>query len=256
MTDTRPDRNRLHSLDLTDYLDELNHLVGDPDVDVSLAGEQALKTLDRFLANLATALGMENNRPGMYDAIQYLARQQGQAQSIAAQADRYRPTRNALAHNPDLMLKPEAAMRIVEGVERIIRGAAQTAYELSRRPPVTVEESEPADTARDRMLDRGYRQLVVVDEKGKLLDFLTDREIVMMESSRDARDKEGELTVGDLIRMRDHIVVAPVGRHWSVQEVAEALGDEQVIAAVVTENGKVGEAPLGVITRGDILKMR
>ncbi|MFW6075591.1 MAG: CBS domain-containing protein [Chloroflexota bacterium] len=246
----------MHALNLTDYLDELRHLADDADLEVWVAGEQALKTLDRFLASLATALGMENARPGMHDSIQFLIRQQGQAESIAQRAERFRPTRNALAHNPDLMLKPEAAMRILDAVERIIRGAAQTAFDLARRPPVTVEASEPAEMARDRMLDRGYRQLVVVDERGKLLDLLTDREIVLMGSRSRREGRDQPYAVRDLIEMRDHRVVAPVGRHWSVQEVAEALEDERVAAAVVTEHGKVGEAPLGVITRGDILKMR
>ncbi len=255
MNDATSYKATMHSLDLTDFLDELDQLVANEESDVSVAGEQALKTLDRFLASLAMAMGLENERPGMHDAIQFLERKRGQPQSIAAQAERYRPTRNALAHNPDLMLKPAAAMRIIEGVERIIRGAAQTAFDLARRPAVTVAASESGETARDRMLDRGYRQLVVVDGHGKLLDLLTDREIVMLESRRIANDGKA-ISVGDLIQARDHIVVAPVARNWSVREVAESLEDERVAAAVVTENGKVGESPLGVITRGDILKIR
>ena len=121
-------------LDLDSYVGELEGIRSHSEQDLCSSGEQALKTLDLFLSNLAAILGYENERPGMHDSIQYLERLGGRAQSIAAQAERFRATRNALAHNPDLTLRPEAAIRIIESVEKIVRSAAQTAYEMARHP--------------------------------------------------------------------------------------------------------------------------
>ncbi len=192
----------------------------------------------------------------MYDSIQFLERAGGRSQSIAAQAERYRTTRNALAHNPDLTLRPEAALRIIQGVEKIIRSAAQTAYEMARRPVTTVSSDQHGKAARDTMLAKGFSQLVVVDAKGKLLDLLTYRDIVANVAGLDEEGGNSHPSVLDLIQTRDYLCVAPVAREWEIGRVADGLADEQLVAAVVTENGRTGETPLGIITRGDILKLR
>lgn len=234
-------------------LDEIRELSAS---DICAAGERALKTLELFLANLAAILGDENERPGMHDSIQYLERLGGRAQSISAQAERFRPTRNALAHNPDLTLRPEAALRIIDGVEKIIRTAAHNAYEMARRPVASVPAATPATQARDRMLARGFPQLAVVDDQGKLIDLLTYRDIVAAEARREIDGDRTTPTVRQVIETRNHLAVAPVGRDWGLQRVSEALSNDDVVAAIVTENGRAGETPLGIITRGDILKLR
>lgn len=192
----------------------------------------------------------------MYDSIQYLEQIGGRAQSIAVLSERYRSTRNALAHNPDLTLRPEAAARIIAGVERIVRSAAETAYDLAHRPVITIELDDPAAMARDRMLGNGYRQLVVVDKGGKLVDVLTDRDIITLDARGDLDGEGNGATVEDAITTRDYLAVAPIRRAASPHEVAEALADDRKIAGVVTENGRTGEAPLGVITRGDLLRLQ
>ncbi|MEZ4568984.1 MAG: hypothetical protein R2849_01355 [Thermomicrobiales bacterium] len=154
-----PSRSRVSKpfapgLDLDAYLAELDDIRRQSERDLCGAGEHALKSLDLFLSNLSALLGYENERPGMHDSIQYLERLGGRAQSISAQAERFRATRNALAHNPDLTLRPEAALRVIDGVEKIIRSAAQTAYEMARRPVASIVDSESATIARDRMLRR------------------------------------------------------------------------------------------------------
>lgn len=243
-------------LDRDSFTREIDEIRVRAETDICGAGEQALKTLDLFLANLAAILGYENERPGMHDSIQYLERLGGRAQSISAQAERFRPTRNALAHNPDLTLRPEAALRIIDGVEKIIRTAAQNAYEMARRPVASVSASAPATQARDRMLARGYAQLAVVDEQGKLVDLLTYRDIVAAEARREIDGASTSPTVRQVVETRDRLAVAPVGRDWSLRRVTESLSDDDVVAAIVTENGRIGETPLGIITRGDILKLR
>ena len=243
-------------LDLDAYIDELEEVRARAADDLCGAGEQALKTLDVFLAHLAALLGHEHERPGMYDTIQYLERLGGRAQSIAAQAERYRSTRNALAHNPDLTLRPEAALRIIEGVEKILRSAAQSAYEMARRPVAAVAASASAAQARDRMLARGFSQLAVVDDHGKLVDLLTYRDIVAAEARREIDGDQRPPSVRQVIETRAHLAVAPVGRDWDLRRVSQALLNEDVVAAVVTENGRLGETPLGIITRGTILKLR
>ncbi|CAN5801316.1 hypothetical protein BH23CHL2_BH23CHL2_28950 [soil metagenome] len=243
-------------LDLDSYIAEVEGIRRQSEGDLCGAGEHALKTLDLFLANLAALLGYENERAGMHDSIQYLERLGGRAQSIAAQAERFRATRNALAHNPDLMLRPESALRIINAVEKIVRSAARTAYEMARRPVASVSASEQAAVARDRMLARGVGQLAVVDDRGKLVDLLTYRDIVAAEARKEIDGQGQQPTVRHVIETRDHLAVAPVGRDWSIGQISEALSVEEVAAAVVTENGQIGETPLGIITRGDILKLR
>ncbi len=243
-------------LDRDSFARELEEIRELADVDICAAGERALKTLDLFLANLAAILGYENERPGMHDSIQFLERLGGRAQSISAQSERFRATRNALAHNPDLTLRPEAALRIIDGVDKIIRTAAHNAFEMARRPVASVAASAPATEARDRMLARGFPQLAVVDDRGKLVDLLTYRDIVAAEARREIDGDDTSPSVRHVIETRDYLVVAPVGREWGIRRVSDALANDDVVAAVVTEHGNVGETPLGIITRGDILKLR
>lgn len=241
---------------VSEYLTEMESIQKRAETDLSDAGEQALKLLDGFLADFANSLGLDNDRPSMYDSIQYLEPLGGQAQSIASRGERYRGTRNALAHNADIMLRPSAATRIIASIEKLIRSAAATAFGLSNHPPTTIAMNEFARDARDEMIERGYRQLVVVDDDGKFVDVLTYRDIVAVEALREI-DKNGDGTlVGDLVGRRDFRAAVPVARSASVGEVADALSDQRYVAAVVTENGEFGETPLGVITRGDILRIQ
>lgn len=251
----RPDQPLRHDLDLAAYLDELASIRGTAEANLAAAGEQALKALDRFLANLANNLGMDNDRAGLGDSIRYLERSpMPDAREIAARAERYRDTRNALAHNPDVMLRPEAATRIIDGVEEIVRMAATGIAEVAHRAIVTARADEPLPDARDRMLDHHYDQLVVVDRKGKLVDLLTDRDIVVAEAREDIDADGNGLTVGETIGMRGYRAAGVLSRRSAASEAIDLLRDERIAAVVVTENGKVGEAPLGIITRGDILK--
>jgi CBS domain-containing protein len=242
-----------HDLDLSSYLDELTEIRAEAQQHLGAAGERALKTLDRFLGDLARALGMQDERPGMGDSLRHLEHQSGTARAIAAEADRYRDTRNALAHNPELMLRPEAATRVIAGVERVIRMAAETGFDLARHRVVMVAASEPLAVARDRMLARGYNQLVVVDDRGGLLDLLTERDLVVS----DARDGHGgaAVSVAAVIAERGHPAVAVLPVSASVAEAVDALRDERVGAVVLTERGRLGEPPRGIVTRSDVLQL-
>lgn len=241
-----------HRLNLVDYLDELLEVRGEAEDNLAAAGERALKVLDGFLSDLAHALGMEDSRVSMGDSIRYLEGRHGEAREIALQAERFRDTRNALFHNPDIMLRPEAAQRIIDGVEVIVRMAAEEVRDMARSLVVTADATEPIADARDRMLDHGYKQLIVVDGRGGVIDLLTERDIVVLEAEDNIDGSD--LTVGEAIERRGHPATAmlPVGS--AAQEAVNALRDEQVNAVVLTENGKPGEHPLGIITRGDVLK--
>ncbi len=241
-----------HQLNLAEYLDELVEVRGEAEDDLAAAGERALKVLDGFLSDLAHALGMDDSRASLGDSIRHLEGLQGTARSIAGQAERFRDTRNALFHNPDIMLRPEAAQRIIDGVEAIVRMAAEGARDMARRKVVTARATEPVADARDRMLDHGYNQLIVVDERGGVIDLLTDRDIVVLEAEGTV-DGSG-LTVGEAIGQRGHLATTLLSTHSAAQEAINALRDEQINAVVLTENGKPGERPLGIITRRDVLK--
>jgi CBS domain-containing protein len=244
-----------HGLDLADYLDEMADVRVDSQEDLAHAGERALKVLDRFLSNLASAIGLAAERPSMGDSIRYLEHVPGVPRQIAVQAERFRETRNALAHNPDITLRPEAATRIIDGVETIIRMAAVRVRDLARGGVVTAVESESIDDARDRLLAHHYDQLVVVNASGGLVDLLTDRDIVLVEASDDENEIDAIPIVADAIALRGHPAVAmlPVGA--TTAEAVAALHDERLGAVVLTEHGLLGEPPLGIITRKDLMKM-
>jgi CBS domain-containing protein len=247
-------RRERHGLNVVDYLDEMDEVRAEAREQLSPAGERALKVLDRFLANLATAFGMDNERATMADSIRYLERITGAPSDIAALAERLRGTRNALAHNPDLTLRPEAAVRIIDGVETIIRMAAEEVRDLTRRGVVTALDSEPLEDARDRLLAHRYDQLVVVDAQGGVIDLLTDRDIVLMEAEADATGADLEVTVAEAIGRRGHTAVALLPLAAAADEAVAALRDERAGAVVLTEHGELGEPPLGIITRKDLLK--
>jgi CBS domain-containing protein len=243
-----------HGLDLTVYLDDLAELRVEARDNLPSAGERALKVLDRFLANLGNALGMNNERASMGDSMGYLRGLSGVPRDIAIQAERYRDTRNALAHNPDIMLRPEAANRIIDGIEEIVRTAAEEARDLSRSHVVTALDTEPLADARDRLLEHRYDQLVVVDGQGGVVDLLTDRDIVVIESQADIDAEDESLTVADALRERGHSAVAILPQSRSAAEAIDALRDERVAAVVITERGEAGEPPLGIVTRKDVLR--
>lgn len=243
-----------HGLDLTGYLDELADVRTEARENLPAAGERALKVLDRFLANLANALGMDDDRANMGDSIRDLERRSGVARDIAVQAEKFRDTRNALAHNPDITLRPEAAARIIDGVESLIRMAAEEARDLSRSRVVSASDSEPLADARDRLLEHRYDQLVVVDARGGLVDLLTDRDIVVIESRHDIDGADAGLTVAEAIRERGYLAVALLPAACSAADAIDALRDERVGAVVITEHGKLGQRPLGIVTRKDVLR--
>ncbi|MDQ4044035.1 MAG: CBS domain-containing protein [Chloroflexota bacterium] len=239
-----------------DYLDELAEVRTDAQENLAAAGEHALKVLDRFLANLAHAIGMDDERASMGDSIRFLERGSGVAREIGVQAERFRDTRNALFHNPDIMLRPEAATRIIDGVEAIVRMAAEGIGDLARRRIVTANVNEPLADARDRMLAHRYDQLVVVDERGGVVDLLTERDIVVAESQGDIDDPAHETTVADAIASRGYLAVTVLPRTSSADEAVDALRDERIAAIVITEHGTLGQHAMGIITRGDVLKAR
>jgi predicted transcriptional regulator len=242
-----------HNLDLVDYLDELADVRVEAQENLAAAGERALKVLDRFLGNLAHALGMAADRVSMGDAIFFLNRIPGVPRDIATQAERYRETRNAVAHLPDVMLRPEAAQRIIAAVESLVRMAAQDVRDLSRRAVVTARANEPAAEARDRMLDHGYNQLVVVNEHGGAIDVLTDRDIVLLEAEADI-DDAGAITVGAAVARRGRPAAVFLSVRAAADEAVAALRDELIAAVVLTDSGRPGQPPRGIITRRDILK--
>lgn len=241
-----------HRLKLVEYLDELAEVRAGAGENLANAGERALKVLDGFLGDLAHALGMDDSRASMGDSIRHLESLSGTPRAIAGQAERFRDTRNAIFHNPDIMLRPEAAQRIIDGVEAIVRMAAEGARDMARSKVVCVDATASILEARDRLIDLGYNQLIVVDERGGVIDLLTERDIVILEA--EGRIDESDLTVGEAIAKRGHPAGVLISVYGAAQEAVNALRDEQVNAVILTENGKQGERPLGIITRGDVLK--
>ena len=112
-----------------------------------------------------------------------------------------------------------------------------------------VAASEALTTARSRMLARGFNQLVVVDDHGGLRDILTERDLVLADANG------GDATVEQAIAERGHLSVAPLPVDVTVEEAIDALRDERVGAVVLTDRGRLGEAPRGILTRSDVLQL-
>lgn len=112
--------------------------------------------------------------------------------------------------------------------------------ERMTKNPVTISASDTLATAQDRMQNGGFRQLPVVDESGKLVGIVTDRDV------------------------RKH------GRHMIVAKVQSAMTENLITVAPTTPleeaaamllHHKIGGLPVvakdelvGIVSTSDILQ--
>ena len=175
--------------------------------------------------------------------------------AIARQADRYRDTRNALAHNPDIALRPEAAPGSSTGLRASCAWRPARPTRSLATASICVATTELAVVARDTMLAHRYNQLVVVDARGGVVDLLTERDLVAAEApptwTATATPSPSPTPSPNAGTSPPHCYRATPQSTTSWH----ALRDEAIVAAVVTEHGQAGERPLGIITRGDVLKL-
>ena len=106
--------------------------------------------------------------------------------------------------------------------------------------------------ARELMRKRVLRHLPVVDQRGRLVGIITDRDlrqVVFMPTLRGRMPEVGELlrglTVSDIMT-REVVVVKPGAR---IDEAARLMHERKIGALPVVERGRV----VGIITETDIL---
>lgn len=132
------------------------------------------------------------------------------------------------------------------------RGMQGTAADVMTPRPVTALASEPLHLAIARMLDHEVRHLPVVDEEGRLVGVLSDRDVRTAVGSpavaaRGLPNAEDESTVGFLMTGRPVVVAADT----PLTEVASHFADERVGAIPVVDER---ERPIGIVSYVDVLR--
>lgn len=120
------------------------------------------------------------------------------------------------------------------------------------RVVATTHPEVPVIAAREVMRKHVLRHLPVVDQRGRLVGIITDRDlrqVVFMPTLRDRMLEVGELlralTVSDIMT-RDVVVVTPGAR---IDEAARLMHQRKIGALPVVDRGRV----VGIITETDIL---
>jgi acetoin utilization protein AcuB len=120
------------------------------------------------------------------------------------------------------------------------------------RTVATTHPEVPVMAARELMQKRRLRHLPVVDQRGRLVGIITDRDlrqVVFMPALRSRLARAGELlgkmTVSDIMSRK----VVTVGPGATIAEAARLMHGRKIGALPVVERGRM----VGIITESDIL---
>lgn len=125
--------------------------------------------------------------------------------------------------------------------------------EWMTRSPVTVSPTTPISEARQLMERRRIRHLPVVDEAGRLVGIVTDRDIRLNLPSPatslsiwEVNYLLARLTVGEVMT-RNVLTASP---DWPVEDAARAMLERRIGALPVLEEGRL----VGIVTETDLLR--
>lgn len=125
--------------------------------------------------------------------------------------------------------------------------------ERMTRDPVTIRTGLTARTAAELMRSRKIRHLPVVDEEGKLVGIVTDRDIRQIVFSPAVRARFGDLAaVAEQISV-DEIMTTPVAtttRYADLADAAKIMHERRIGALLVVQRDRV----VGILTEDDVLK--
>ena len=119
---------------------------------------------------------------------------------------------------------------------------------------ITVTPDTPLVKARDLLREHNIKQVPVVDQKGKLLGILTDRDIKQAWASPATTLSIYELTyvlqklTVESVMVRDLITVTP---NSTIERAAKILHDRKIGSLPVVEDGKL----VGIITSTDLMEV-
>lgn len=136
-----------------------------------------------------------------------------------------------------------------------------TVCDVMTRYPITIDPEAPVDTAIAAMRERGVRHLPVVDDAGRLLGLVSDRDLrsattgpVLTEWLRGRRRRQANdlRRCGSTLRVRDVMTWGCLTTEGSasLEQAAARMLDRQVGCLLVVLDGRV----VGILTERDVVR--
>jgi acetoin utilization protein AcuB len=127
------------------------------------------------------------------------------------------------------------------------------ARSLMTKKIVTVKVVTPIQAAYDEMREHGIRHLPVVDQFGKLVGMLSDRDLLRASNTKVLNEIEQEMTFNPHYIVEDFMSwpVQTVSEQASIEDVAKLMIEQKVSAVVV--NGP-NQYIKGIITSEDLMQ--
>jgi hypothetical protein len=172
--------------------------------------------------------------------------------------------RNAIVHEHPrghviADIRQEALEEFTEMADRIM--APERVYPLFRREIEVYREEDPLPKAVKDLWESGHSQIIV--RVGRQLTLLSSQGITRWLGSQvnGAAIDLNDATVGDALAFEEEGGIAFLSRNAPVDEARELFlsfpsrHSQRLRAAVITENGRPIETPLGIVTASDLIEL-
>jgi len=116
-------------------------------------------------------------------------------------------------------------------------------HEIMTNPVWTKNQDESTQSCLDFMMEKGIRHLPITDESGKLVGFVSDRDLLDKMKSY-----EREMPVSDAMIKR--VLVGTPG--VEIRQVTKVLLEERIGCLPIVNDDNL---PIGIITRSDLLRL-
>jgi predicted transcriptional regulator len=221
--------------------------------DAAAAGDQGFKLLEEYLESQSERYGYRGEG-SIRRYAQWLRGKDVLSTEELARIELYTEARNCLAHTYGLQTSPTLAEELLDFVALLLKGNAVSAEQLMTRSVRSVAADEPLLGVRNLVLNEGYSRLPVLDDAGRLLGLLTERDLMVAQFAAERAGRPLQsLTAGDALApdALDRLVIA--APEASRDDVVELLRRTGVVACLVTPTGASDEQPIGIITHADLL---
>ena len=159
-----------------------------------------------------------------------------------------------------VVLHIHTTMTIVD--ERRTTFPVPTVAEVMRRRPITIDPDAPVGTAMAVMVERGVRHLPVVDDDGRLVGMLTDRDIrsAVVAPALAERLPRRLRRLANALQERGEALRVSDAMTWdcrttrpdaSLAQAAAVMLDGRFGCLPVIENGRL----VGILTEHDVLRV-
>jgi CBS domain-containing protein len=219
----------------------------------------------------AGAYGNPNDGPsGFSKALEAYRRKNSRriTEQVRREIETLADLRNALTHERSfkdqrLALPTDVAVQEIRRIRDLLLHPPSVLLALKLPSPVTVQPEARIGHALSLMREHDFSQLPVLGDKGEYLDLLTTNTIARWLGAQ-FQEHGGlaeEASVADVLKHREGSErVLLRGRGLTTIEavrefVIAAESGEDLRAIILTQNGKVGEKPLGVVVTDDIARL-